>query len=69
MTTDTLAVAIAFLLFVTVFVVVGVLVGIIVAGRVDRLQAPRPRTAEDGGRSTSESRPPAAEPQQEDHQP
>jgi hypothetical protein len=41
---ETLIPALAFLVIVGFVILVGVVVGMIVAGRIDRLMAPRPRT-------------------------
>lgn len=72
MTADDLGWAILFLAIVALFVFVGIAVGMIVAGRIDRLQAPRlasrpeePAAGTDAG-ATDE---PAPEPAQEEQQP
>jgi hypothetical protein len=57
---DDLSWAFLFLVVVAVIIVVGVLVGMIVAGRIDRLQAPRP--ARPSGEPTSGSEAPVPVP-------
>lgn len=61
---DDVAWAVAFLLVVSLMMVVGVVIGMIVAGRIDGLQAPRPRRPADEpsvGDETSAGAPPAAD--------